>query len=195
VGGDPGEGRFRDDLEIDLGTLDGLALVPEQIEVRRAGHPRGGIPEGLPQETGKLVGRGHGGAGLRHGREQWSVLDLLVRVALLGHEGRPPGERDDRGVPQEWLLEARSQVRRADGLRHTHAGPPGRPGVPVGHVGGSLLGVGEDPANTKALHLHQASPQDRFDEEDVGDAVRTKRFGDEACAGHPVSHLVSPSGG
>ena len=83
------------------------------------------------------------------------MRDFLVGVAVL-HEWRlAPGHGDDRGAREVGILQARSQIGRADGLREADSGPSGDAGIAVGHVGDGLFAVPQDALHADELSIPQ----------------------------------------
>ena len=114
------------------------------------------------------------------------VVDLLIGVAVAPARRLAACDGEDRRAVQPGVLQPCREIGRADRLRHADANPPGHPGVGVGHVGGSLLRVGQHALDPDLLHLDKGASQDSVHEEDVRHAEVLEGFREVAGAGDLV---------
>jgi hypothetical protein len=87
------------------------------------------------------------------------VRDFLIAVAVLERGLLATGQGHHRTAAEPGVLQAGSEVRGTDRLRHTHPRPAGYPGIAVGHVGGGLFRMGEDPGDAEIVECQQRAPQ------------------------------------
>jgi hypothetical protein len=169
-----------------------IAGVARHVDVdgaRRAGRR---LAEGLPQHVRYLLHEVDAALPLGHRLVQRLVRQLLVGVAVLVLRDVAAREGDHRRVTEVGVLHARSEIRRADGLRHAHAGAAGDARVAIGHVRDGLLGVAEDALDSHVLHLGEHPAQYRVHEEHVRHPVRLQHLREEARAVHLLCHAISP---
>src|SRR5215203_3282948 len=96
------------------------------------------------------------------------------------------------------VAQSSGKIERADHLRHTDAGFPGRACVSVGHVGSGFLTVHMQPLNVgAAFHNGESFAQHRRDVKNVRDAIALEHVGKAFCAGHfavVAEHYLIASG-
>ena len=171
-----------------------LSCDSDEVKVGRTRRPGGGLPEGLPEETGKLFNRIDERVALRHRVEGLDVIDLLVGVTILLDLRQTASKGDDRRAGQVGVLQSRGQVEHPDRLRSAYSDASADPSVAIRHVGSRLLSVGHDTSDSQTLKLGHRPGDDHWHEEEMGHAVPMKRFSEKAGSGHLGQLFTSSTG-